>query len=98
MIDISIVIATHSKCCKIISACLLNSVKASLSQTVMHTSGVFCFCELFKHSMLFRQFDKLSELMSEQNNNQAYTAKVQKYLESGTPFVPFLGVFLTQVS
>ncbi len=36
--------------------------------------------------------------MSEQNNSQAYTAKVQKYLENGTPFVPFLGVFLTQVS
>ncbi len=36
--------------------------------------------------------------MSEQNNNQAYTAKVQKYVENGTPFVPFLGVFLTQVS
>ncbi len=46
---------------------------------------------------MFRQFDKLSELMSEQNNNQAYTAKVQKFLENGTPFVSFLGVFLTQV-
>ncbi len=46
---------------------------------------------------MFRQFDKLSELMSEQNNNQAYTAKVQKCLDNGTPFVSFLGVFLTQV-
>ncbi len=45
-----------------------------------------------------RQFDKLCELMSEENNWQAYRAKMEKYLNNGVQFVPFFGMFLTQVS
>ena len=44
-----------------------------------------------------RQYQHLCELMSEQDNWQRYRAKIQNHLLDGTPFIPFLGMFLTQV-
>ena len=49
------------------------------------------------HTLSYRRFDQLSELMSEEDNCQVYQTEIEKLLKSESSFIPFLGSFLTQV-
>lgn len=45
--------------------------------------------------MSFRKFDHLTSILHEDNNWDTYRDEVDRKLDSNSPFVPFLGVFLT---
>ncbi len=47
--------------------------------------------------VLYRQFDQMCDLMSESDNWELYRNEISRLVASGTAFIPFLGMFLTQV-
>lgn len=53
----------------------------------------------YKCSLTFcvfcRKFDQLSAIMHDDNNWSAYNQEIDQKLKANTPFIPFLGVFLT---
>ena len=44
-----------------------------------------------------RQFKELSSVVSEDRNWETYCRELHQQLSTNTPFIPFLGVFLTQI-
>ncbi len=45
-----------------------------------------------------RRFEQLCVLMSESANWAQYRNRLDQHIASNSPFIPFLGMFLTQVS
>jgi hypothetical protein len=47
------------------------------------------------YNYVCRKFDTLTAVMHEDNNWAAYRKEVEQKLDTSSPFIPFLGVFLT---